>query len=82
MNRPLALTALALTTLFTTPAAHIANTATATTSAPAARVQKVLVIGIDGALLSKIQAFDTPALKSLISSGRSEEHTSELQSPI
>lgn len=75
MNRPLALTALALTTLFTTPAAHIANTATATTSAPAARVQKVLVIGIDGALLSKIQAFNTPALKSLISSGSASRTT-------
>lgn len=66
MNRPLALTALtalAATTLLATTAAG------SPTPAPTARVQKVLVIGIDGALLNKIQAFDTPALKSLISSG-------------
>nr|WP_239063130.1 alkaline phosphatase family protein [Streptomyces sp. SID13031] len=41
----------------------------------AARTQKVLVIGIDGALLSKIQAFNTPALKGLISSGSASRTT-------
>ncbi|GAB3815990.1 alkaline phosphatase family protein [Kribbella italica] len=44
-------------------------------AAPRARPQKVLVIGIDGALLSKIQAFDTPALKGLIATGSSSRTT-------
>ncbi|WP_328990802.1 alkaline phosphatase family protein [Kribbella sp. NBC_01245] len=39
-------------------------------SSPAAKTPKVVVIGIDGAMLSKIQAFDTPALKGLIASGQ------------
>lgn len=72
MNRPLALTALAavaLTSLFAT------NSAFGTSQAEAARGQKVLVIGIDGALLSKIQAFTTPALKGLISSGSASRTT-------
>jgi hypothetical protein len=70
VNRPFtlaALTTLALTSVFTTAAASA--------PAPAARVPKVLVIGIDGALLSKIQAFDTPALKGLISSGSASRTT-------
>ncbi|MGW6279951.1 alkaline phosphatase family protein [Kribbella sp. NPDC055071] len=74
MNRPLALTAVAavaLTSLLTTTAGAVAPAPTA----PAARVQKVLVIGIDGALLSKIQAFNTPAMKGLISSGSASRTT-------
>ncbi len=43
--------------------------------AAAARPQKVVVIGIDGALLSKIQAYNTPALKGLISTGSSSRTT-------
>jgi hypothetical protein len=77
VNRPLAITALAIaaaTSLLAAPAFGTAD-------APAARPQKALVIGIDGALLSKIQAFDTPALKSLISSG-SAAKTSLYASPF
>lgn len=77
MNRPLAVTALgivAATSLLATSAFGAADT-------PSARVQKVLVIGIDGAMLNKIQAFDTPALKGLISTG-SAAKTSLYASPF
>ncbi|GAB3945507.1 hypothetical protein GCM10029976_071410 [Kribbella albertanoniae] len=71
MNRPLAVTALgivAATSLLATSAFGVAD-------APSARTQKVLVIGIDGAMLNKIQAFNTPAMKELISTGSAAKTT-------
>ena len=66
MKRATAL--IALTTLLAATATTSFSSAAVPSNAQA-RPQKVVVIGIDGALLSKIQAFNTPALKSLISSG-------------
>ncbi|TDD56342.1 nucleotide pyrophosphatase [Kribbella antibiotica] len=65
MNRPLAVTALAIVAA----SSLLATSAFGVADAPSARSQKVLVIGIDGAMLSKIQAFNTPAMKELIRTG-------------
>ncbi|MFC0628647.1 alkaline phosphatase family protein [Kribbella deserti] len=44
-------------------------------SKPSAPIPKVVVIGVDGAMLPKIQAFDTPALKGLIAGGHAAQTT-------
>lgn len=75
MKRSTALTALVTLSTAVLAAALPSSATPAATAATAARPQKVVVIGIDGALLSKIQAFGTPALKGLISTGSASRTT-------